>query len=338
MRLLLILLPWLSMLSVQAQTKPQIASLTFSKYTGKYETNGMVVQVVLNKGSLVLVVPGAPLQEMIPVKTNKFKSNAFDDAFFLFVEQEGKITKMISQGAGSSVELKRISDKADNINEGDSMLTLKKSTEHFTFLYSEIDSISVGHIASRLERSYHKILGDFKIEKIPMTTVRIYPNVKSFHQGINFPNAPDYVLATAFGKDDFRMPSPNSVGAEDSLNLIKYVAHEFTHCVHLNIDYAPNNPSWLWEGVANFEADWFFDPKEIDVIKNKQFPPFATLNNGMDYMLGYVIIEAIKNIWGFDAVINLIKKRGNTLAVLKINQAQFEEKIYDHIYKKYIQN
>lgn len=338
MRLFLILL-WLSILPLQAQTSLETAtSRKFSKYIGKYETNGLVVQVALNNDSLVFVVPGAPMQEMIPVETNKFSSNSFKDSFFLFVEKEGRIIKMISESPGSSLELQKISDTADTINAGDSMLTLKKSTEHFTFLYSEIDSISVGHIASRLERSYHKILSDFKIKEIPITRVRIYADVKSFHQGINFPNAPDYLLATAFGKDDFRMTSPHSVSGGDSLTLINYVAHEFMHCVHLHIDYAPNNPRWLWEGVAMFEADWFVDPKGIDAIKNKQFPPLATLNNGMEYELGYVIIEAIKDIWGFDTVINLIKKRGDVQAVLKLSQTQFDEKIFDRIYLKYIEN
>ena len=133
------------------------------------------------------------------------------------------------------------------------------------------------------------------------------------------------------------MVSPNNAGP-DSLMLMKGVAHEFTHCVHLNIDYSPNNPRWLWEGVAMFESEWFFDPKEIDIIKNKEFPQLATLNNGMEYMLGYVIIEAIKDIWGFDTVIKLIKKRGDVQAVLKLNENQFEEKIFEHIYKKYIKN
>jgi hypothetical protein len=122
----------------------------------------------------------------------------------------------------------------------------------------------------------------------------------------------------------------------DSLMLMNGLTHEFTHCIHLNIDYSPNNPRWLWEGLAMFESDWFFDPKEIDFIKNKNFPPLATLGNGMEYMLGYVIIEAIKDIWGFDTVINLVKKRGNVQAVLNLDNKQFEEKIFQHIYKKYI--
>jgi len=133
------------------------------------------------------------------------------------------------------------------------------------------------------------------------------------------------------------MVSPHAVGV-DSLMSMKGVTHEFTHCVHLNIDYSPNNPRWLWEGVAMFESEWFFDPAGIDIIKNKNFPSLSALNNGMEYMLGYVIIEAIKDIWGFDTVIRLIKKRGDVQAVLALKEKQFEEKIFEHIYEKYIKN
>jgi hypothetical protein len=130
------------------------------------------------------------------------------------------------------------------------------------------------------------------------------------------------------------MTSPGSKGI-DSLMLMKGVTHEFTHCVHLNIDYSPNNPRWLWEGVAMFEANWFLDPRETAIIRNRQYPQLASLNNGMEYELGYVIIEAIKDIWGFDAVINLIKKRGDVQAVLNLTEKDFEQKVFDQIYKKY---
>jgi hypothetical protein len=119
--------------------------------------------------------------------------------------------------------------------------------------------------------------------------------------------------------------------------LVKNIVHEFMHCVHLNIDYAPNNPRWLWEGIAMYESDWFIDPKTVDVIKNKTFPPLALLGNGLEYELGYTVIEAIRDIWGFDAVINLVKKRGDTQAVLKLSQEKFEEKVYARIYQKYFQ-
>jgi hypothetical protein len=84
-----------------------------------------------------------------------------------------------------------------------------------------------------------------------------------------------------------------------------------------------------------YEAGWFFDPKAIDVITSKQYPPFASFNNGLEYELGFVIIEAIKDQWGFDVVVELIKKKGNVQEVLKITQADFEKRIYEHIYNKY---
>ena len=170
---------------------------------------------------------------------------------------------------------------------------------------------------------------------MPVITVRIYPDLQSFHQGINFPDAPAEVLATAFGKDDFRMVSPNATGVDSSM-LMKGVTHEYTHCVHLNIDYAPNNPRWLWEGVAMYESDWFFDPAEVYKMSNNTFPTFDSLGNGLEYMLGFVIIEAIKDQWGFNTIINLIKKRGDVQAVLKINQQAFEKIIYDRVREKYM--
>lgn len=308
---------------------------TQQQYTGKYESNGMVVQVALVNRSISLLVPGAPVQKLIPAGTDKFKTDAFSDEVFVFVKKNGKVEAMISERPGQSLELKKISDSTDNFNKTDALLTLKKSSQHFRLLYSRIDSSSIHRIIQKLEAGYSKIVKDLGLKKMPVTVVRIYPDLPAFHQGINFPNAPENILATAFGKNDIRMVSPNYTGMDTSM-LMQGLTHEFTHCVHLNIDYSPNNPRWLWEGIAMFESDWFFDPKEIDIIKNKEFPKLNALNNGLEYMLGYVIIEAIRDIWGFDKVIALIKKRGNVQAVLNMSTEKFEEKIFHHIYKKYI--
>lgn len=102
------------------------------------------------------------------------------------------------------------------------------------------------------------------------------------------------------------------------------------------MDYAPNNPRWLWEGVAMYEADWSFEAGEVYTMTNNKFPSLDSLGNGLEYMLGFVIIEAIKDQWEFDTVIGLIKKRGDVQAVLKIDQQTFEKIIYDRIYEKYI--
>jgi hypothetical protein len=337
MKRFVILLPWLVVFAAHAQTGADKKRSEFSKYVGKYETNGLVVQVTFHEEALVLVVPGAPLQKLLRLVDHKFKSDSYEDALFVFGEKDGKINLLKSENQGNVIELQKVSDIADKLDATDSLLTLMKSTEHFTFLYGEIDSLSIRQLVIRLEDDYHRILSDFGLKSLPNTKVRVYPNKEAFHRGINFPSAPDEVLATAFGKDDFRMTSPSSVNREDSALLLKMVTHEFTHCVHLNIDYSPNNPRWLWEGVANYEAGYFVNPAEIEVVKNKTFPPLSALNNGLEYELGYVIIEAIKEMWSFDKVVELMRKRGDTLAVFDVAQNDFENKVYQHIYRKYIE-
>jgi uncharacterized protein YlzI (FlbEa/FlbD family) len=77
-------------------------------------------------------------------------------------------------------------------------------------------------------------------------------------------------------------------------------------------------------------------PGQLEFMKNKDYPSFNELKNGQEYFLGYVIIEAIKEIWGFDTVIQLIKNRGNVMKVLKLSQKEFENQIYDKIHSKYL--
>ena len=323
--------------SAEARRKTQDPN-PHARYVGKYEMDGNVIQFALQNGRLVLVAPGAPIQELEYRGKNKFQSKVFKDQLFVFAEVNGQVVEVSTgAGQGASFKGKKIADDVELLSVAmDSLLTFQKSTEHFFLRYSGVDAVIADTIAMDMEKNYTRILHDFKLEKIAMVTVRIYPDLESFHKGINFPNAPEQVLATAFGKDDIRMVSPRNAGPERW--MLEYAApHEFTHCVHLNIDYSPNNPKWLWEGVAQYEARWFFDPNELENITRKDFPSLATLDQGMEYMLGFVVIEAIKDLWGFDTVIDLIKNQGDVQKVLGIDQREFEEKIFERIYSKYVQ-
>jgi len=308
-----------------------------ARFVGKYQLGGTVIQFALINQGLVLIVPGAPVQELKAVGKNKFQSQVFSDQVFTFLGN-GKIDSVISRSTRETLRGVRVSSEVKILSVTmDSLLTASKRTPHFIVRYHPDDSGLIDSIAAGMEKKYDKILHDFSLQGLPFTTVRVYPDLPSFHKGINFPDAPDQVLATAFGKDDIRMVSPRNAGPESW--MLAYAApHEFTHCVHLNIDYSPNNPRWLWEGVAQYEADWFFNPKEIERIRQKNFPTLSALDNGMEYMLGFAVIEAIKDLWGFDTVVGLIKKRGDVKRVLKIDQKTFEERIFQRIYQKYVQN
>jgi hypothetical protein len=280
------------------------AAIPYAKLTGKYAfEGGMIIQFTTKKEKLFLITPGAPLQEMKRINRNEYQSKTIKDGLFGFIEKNDTVN-LIHRSAQGSMQARKISAEIEDYSEAmDSLLQFKKRSKHFEFHYSNRDKEFIDSLAMNLERSYNKILADFRLKSLPLTKVKIYPDLKSFHLAINSPDAPPQVLATAFGKNEFRMASPATWG-EESGTMIQNIIHEFTHCVHLNIDYSPNNPRWLWEGVAMYEAEWFLNPGEIEPIRNRNFPALRELNNGMEYMLGYVLIEAIKDKWGFNAVIN----------------------------------
>ena len=331
--LLVLCAPWVISQSSASKNKKKVSDL--ARFAGTYDMGGNLIQFAVEKDKLVLIVPGAPLQEMENVSDNRFRSLVFKDQSFHFGEESGKITEVVTEGNNISKGKKIDTHVKVWSTAMDSVLLLKKSTEHFRFLYTDIDSVSIDTLATSMEENYQRILHDLKVPKIATVTVRVYPDLRSFHKGINFPHAPDQVLATAFGKDDIRMVSPNNAGPERWM-LVYAAPHEFTHVVHLNISYAPNNPRWLWEGVAQYEAKWFFNPAEFDFIRKKEFPALADLGNGMEYMLGFAVIEAIKDIWGFDTVISLIRTNGDIQKTLGLSQKTFDEKIFHRIHEKYV--
>ena len=318
---------------VFAHTAIAQQNIPLTELAGQYRFDeGMIIQFTVKQNRLYLITAGNPLQEMGATGKNQFRSTTLKEDLFTFESNENKvITLTIANDRGILKGTKTTDPVVDHSEVMDSILTGRRSSEHFECWFNASDAPHIDSLLLYLEKDYARILKDFKLSSLPTTRVKIYPDLKTFHLSINQPDAPPQVLATAFGKDEFRMVSPSQAGAD----ILPFISHEFIHCVHLNIDYSPNNPRWLWEGVAMYESGWFMDPKETDVIKNKQYPSLASLNNGLEYSLGYVIIEAIKDLWNFDTVIELIKLRGNVEKTVQLTQPEFDKKVFDQIYNKY---
>src|SRR5690606_30874184 len=79
-----------------------------ARFVGGYEMEGTVIQFSLQKEALVLIVPGAPVQNLENVGKNEFKSTVFKDQHFVFVEHSGKVTEVISEQSGETFRGKKI--------------------------------------------------------------------------------------------------------------------------------------------------------------------------------------------------------------------------------------
>ena len=182
-------------------------------------------------------------------------------------------------------------------------LELELETEHFSLLYSQADADKMDAYATELETAYPRITADLDQKDLPRIVGRFYPDQAS------------YTAFTGHG----------SLGSVQDRNLFSIVTvpfkasvpvHEFAHCVTLHLDgQAGNNPTWLWEAVAVYEARDLVNPLTVPCLASRNFPTLAQLNvrgGSCDiYQVGYTLTEYIVEGWGFAGLRDLIVAHGD---------------------------
>jgi hypothetical protein len=200
-----------------------------------------------------------------------------------------------------------------------------QSTSNFTiYAYDGLAQEIVDAIAARLEEERPRIIGDLRVPSMPRARVDVWANRESFYQamlaavGTIYEGATGYVL----GPTVLRLLA---VG-----DAPQTAVHEFVHIVTLNINASiANNPRWLWEAVAVYEAEEFNDPQTVSFMAPGDFPTIEELDapydhGGWIYQAGYVLIEYIVEAWGMDAVIALIESNGDIPSVLGVSVTELE--------------
>jgi hypothetical protein len=220
---------------------------------------------------------------------------------------------------------------------------LEYSSTHFKFYITEFDRNSIVSITQHLENNYSRITGDLHATNLPIINIQFYSNQNALHQTLNFPNSPSWLVGAATAQNQIHMMSPNAPNLNRAFDeMLTILVHEFTHCITLNL--APrsgNNPRWLWEGVALYEAGQFVHPNRIAYLVNGNPPTLAGLNanwqtNTQIYDVGYLLVEYIVETWGKPQLANLIRALGDIQAVLGINVTVFETGWYEFVKAKYL--
>jgi hypothetical protein len=98
--------------------------------------------------------------------------------------------------------------------------------------------------------------------------------------------------------------------------------------------------TWLWEGIATYEADQFQDIKQLSSMRSGQYPRFLSVRSTTEqpeiYALSYTAIEYIVHTWGMERVRELIIDKGDIGKVLGLTEDQFYENWYDFVKAKYL--
>lgn len=218
-------------------------------------------------------------------------------------------------------------------------LSLTKITQHFAFYSTQGDINVLDSLAETLENSYSRITNRLGVRIEKRINVKVYPDVKSFHVAINYPDAPDWVVGSS-NDDELTMVSPSNPGSYHTYKSLMQVAvHEF---VHIAVYYTSRGnggnaiPRWLNEGYAQYEAGQINDGVRKYVrssLSGKTPPTWAQLEtssamefgNMNGYGLSVMIVEFLVNNYGIDKLVLMIKEPENIEIIYGLSKDNLEK-------------
>jgi hypothetical protein len=213
-----------------------------------------------------------------------------------------------------------------SVGQNNDSLYLAKESKHFAF-YSTYGDIGVlDSLAKTLENNYSRITNHLGIQIDKKIKVKIFPDLKTFHLAINYPDAPDWFVGGAMNGEVLMMVSPLNPGSVHTYeSLMQVVVHEF---VHIAVIYTRGDkgvtglPRWLGEGYAQYEAGQVNDHirKSVELSLTGKVPPtWSQLDSVSDvefgnmngYGLSVTIVEFLVATYGFNKLVLLIKEPEN---------------------------
>ena len=202
------------------------------------------------------------------------------------------------------------------------------TSANFIFRYTPIDAATVAQTAARVEAERARILQDLGVPSMSRVTVTLYPDQASLRAGVApiVGTIPSFATGLVTGPYDVHIVSPSAQPGSYDVSVVNIV-HEFAHGVTLvaNPSFA-NNPRWLWEAVALYEAGQVVDPRGLAYMTSLQPPALAEMNSFSDlriYDVGALIGAFIVDTWGREALPRLVGTNGNVAAVLGVDEATF---------------
>lgn len=212
---------------------------------------------------------------------------------------------------------------------------------HFTFRYTAMDAASVAATGAAVEAHHARILGDLGLDQIPPVTATLYPDPESFRAAVVplVGNVPSFASGLVSGPSDIHVLSPNLATRWSYPEGVVAIVHEFAHCASMRVNPAiANNPRWLWETVALYEAGQIVDPRTLPYMTAHRPPALSDLNrieNTAVYEVGGLIGEFIVETWGRGALRDLVRTDGAVQTVLGVDETAFVSRWFEYVRHRY---
>lgn len=239
-----------------------------------------------------------------------------------------------------SLTLRPLNKELDYTNskrKNTSSLDLGFKSKNFNFYSKKSDTSVLENMSKILEANCIRITKDLKTNFESKIDVFIYPDLKSFHTAINYPDAPDWVVGAA-GKNELKMVSPLNPGSVHSYeSLMKAIVHELAHTIVLNLrkQGLVGIPNWLNEGYAYYQAKQITEAERKRIhtnLLNNKIPSWNELEKSNTsefgdiggYGISATIIEFLIESYGPEKLKQYIIEPKNVEKIYLISRKDLE--------------
>jgi len=180
----------------------------------------------------------------------------------------------------------------------------------------------VSRILGTLRENSGRVMGHLCVAAMPRVRVVLWSQARigDWTRAMQATLGQVYPGATGYtpGRDEMRL----LLNSASSLEAV----HEYAHLVSMQVNPTiPNNPRWLWEAVAVYEAGTAPDLRTW-TDGDLTFPGLQALNqynSALPYRWGYHVALALIERWGDDGLLGVIRANGDLQGTFGITDAAF---------------
>jgi hypothetical protein len=220
---------------------------------------------------------------------------------------------------------------------------LQTESDHFIYYYEAPDTSIIDTIIFHLENNFDRITRDLQVTISSKIKVHIYPTLQAFHNAIGQPDAPGWLVGTAY--TEIFVVSPLNPGPNHSYDEMvnSVIVHEFTHVCTYKIN--GNIPIWLAEGFALYEAGPYYSKASVVSAynSNSKIPSLDDLSYNFDnftklggYPFSLTIARFIVEDYGMGAMRTFIRFPNDYSVFGGLTKSQFQDKWFEYVNKYYL--
>lgn len=182
-----------------------------------------------------------------------------------------------------------------------------------------------------LKSNVDRIITTYRHRPSQKIAIEIYPDLHTFHQAINEPDAPNWFMGT-YEDNKIKIISPLNPGPEHTYqSVLRHTISLFT--MWLVKDINPLAPKWLTHGLGGHEAKQmsqeYIQYSTSESIQNNAVPSFQALTNDTwdfekigGYGFSHLLVEYLIHSYSLDTLNKFIRDATDFQGAFRVSEAE----------------